>query len=48
MPTSERIYGETAGEPVANYGTYQVYFTYRVGYGSLDIYDMIEYIYILS
>ncbi|MHA1408088.1 MAG: S8/S53 family peptidase [Candidatus Heimdallarchaeaceae archaeon] len=48
LPTSERRYSDTAGEPVANYGTYQVYFTYRVGYGSLDIYDMIEYIYILS
>ncbi len=39
---------EKAGEPEMNYGTYTIFFSYRVGYGSLDVHDMMEYIEILS
>lgn len=48
LPTSQRKYHNEVGAPTANLFGYTTYFTYRVGYGSLDIGDMIEYIFILS
>ncbi len=36
-------------EPVVgNWGQYTTFFSYRVGYGSLDVYDMLEYVNNLS
>ena len=42
LPVHERKYHNQIGIPTANLFGYQTYFTYRVGYGSLDIGDMIE------
>ena len=46
--TSEKSNCEYAGIPVANLGTYTKYYSYRVGYGSLDVHDMIEFVEDLS
>jgi hypothetical protein len=39
----DKIHWEEVGEPQYNLGTYIVFYSYRVGYGSLDVYDMLEY-----
>ncbi|NPD87666.1 MAG: S8/S53 family peptidase [Asgard group archaeon] len=46
--TYDKIRHEKVGIPTANLGTYTTYFSYRVGYGSLDVHDMIEFITDLS
>ena len=44
----DKIYWEEVGEPQYNLGTYTIFYSYRVGYGSLDVYDMLEYVADLS
>ncbi|MHA1516481.1 MAG: hypothetical protein ACTSPF_13160 [Candidatus Heimdallarchaeaceae archaeon] len=44
----DKIYWEEVGEPQYNLGEYTIFYSYRVGYGSLDVYDMLEYVADLS
>ncbi len=43
-----KLHWSKIGEPTDNLGTYTTFYSYRVGYGSLDVYDMLEYIASLS
>ncbi|MHA1827673.1 MAG: S8/S53 family peptidase [Candidatus Heimdallarchaeaceae archaeon] len=38
-----KLYCEDVGEPIINLGTYNSFYSYRVGWGSLDVRDLIQY-----
>ena len=48
MGSYYQLYWEKVGEPTNNLGTYSTYYSYRVGYGCIDIEDLIEYLCDLS
>lgn len=48
LTTSERVLVNHVGVPTSNYDEYTIFYSYKIGYGALDVQDMMEYVSVLS